>query len=263
MVGRDVPGARREAQPREPGRRRARARQALGRRRPRRRPPYKGVSLDVGPARSSRSRVSQGTASASWPRQSPAFERRRRDVSASTGALVRGDPRAAIAAGVAYVPEDRLGTGLAPNLSIASNFVLKSYRRAGGLVRPAAPAARDPRPCGRADPPSPDRRTRPASAGPAALGRKPPEGRARARVRRQPAPAPRSCADARARRRRDRDGSRVPARRGADWASRVLLISEDLDEILALADRIAVMYEGAILGEFDAAHRPTSRRSDC
>jgi simple sugar transport system ATP-binding protein len=33
----------------------------------------------------------------------------------------------------------------------------------------------------------------------------------------------------------------------------VLLISEDLDEILALADRIAVMYEGAIVGEVDAA----------
>jgi simple sugar transport system ATP-binding protein len=33
----------------------------------------------------------------------------------------------------------------------------------------------------------------------------------------------------------------------------VLLISEDLDEILALADRIAVMYEGAVLGELAAA----------
>ena len=33
----------------------------------------------------------------------------------------------------------------------------------------------------------------------------------------------------------------------------VLLISEDLDEILALADRIAVMYEGSIVGERDAA----------
>jgi simple sugar transport system ATP-binding protein len=29
----------------------------------------------------------------------------------------------------------------------------------------------------------------------------------------------------------------------------VLLISEDLDEILALADRVVVMYEGAIAGE--------------
>ena len=32
----------------------------------------------------------------------------------------------------------------------------------------------------------------------------------------------------------------------------VLLISEDLDEVLTLADRIAVMYEGAIVGEVDA-----------
>jgi simple sugar transport system ATP-binding protein len=33
----------------------------------------------------------------------------------------------------------------------------------------------------------------------------------------------------------------------------VLLISEDLDEIRALADRIAVLYEGALVGEVDAA----------
>jgi general nucleoside transport system ATP-binding protein len=32
----------------------------------------------------------------------------------------------------------------------------------------------------------------------------------------------------------------------------VLLISEDLDEIRALADRILVMYEGGIVGELDA-----------
>jgi simple sugar transport system ATP-binding protein len=39
-----------------------------------------------------------------------------------------GDAREAIHAGVAHVPEDRLRTGVAPSLSIASNVVLKSYR---------------------------------------------------------------------------------------------------------------------------------------
>jgi simple sugar transport system ATP-binding protein len=33
----------------------------------------------------------------------------------------------------------------------------------------------------------------------------------------------------------------------------ILLLSEDLDEILTLADRIAVMYEGEIVGERDGA----------
>jgi simple sugar transport system ATP-binding protein len=32
----------------------------------------------------------------------------------------------------------------------------------------------------------------------------------------------------------------------------VLLISEDLDELLLLADRIVVMYDGRIVGEVDA-----------
>src|SRR5438046_10630626 len=42
--------------------------------------------------------------------------------------LRTGDPRVAIAARIAHVPEDRLGTGVAPTLSIAENAVLKSYR---------------------------------------------------------------------------------------------------------------------------------------
>src|SRR5205814_5923128 len=47
------------------------------------------------------------------------------------GRLTRGgDPLEAIRRGVAYVPDDRLGTGVAPSLSIAENLVLKAFRRA-------------------------------------------------------------------------------------------------------------------------------------
>src|SRR5436190_17085097 len=49
-------------------------------------------------------------------------------VRAAGKRLRGGDPRESIAAGVAYVPEDRLGTGVAAGLNIASNVVLKSYR---------------------------------------------------------------------------------------------------------------------------------------
>ena len=36
-----------------------------------------------------------------------------------------------------------------------------------------------------------------------------------------------------------------------DLGTAILLISEDLDEIRALSDRIAVMYEGRIVGEVE------------
>jgi simple sugar transport system ATP-binding protein len=39
----------------------------------------------------------------------------------------------------------------------------------------------------------------------------------------------------------------------ADNGVGVLLISEDLDEILSLADRVAVMYEGRIVADMPAA----------
>ncbi len=39
----------------------------------------------------------------------------------------------------------------------------------------------------------------------------------------------------------------------------ILLISEDLDELLTLSDRLLVMHEGKILGEFDPE---TAKRHD-
>ena len=48
----------------------------------------------------------------------------------------------------------------------------------------------------------------------------------------------------------------------------MLLVSEDLDEVLALADRLLVMYEGAVVGELERAadgggdRVPHARRAD-
>ena len=100
----------------------------------------------------------------------------------------------------------------------------------------------------------------PGDAGAPALGRQPAEGRARARVLGRPARARDRRADARARRRRDRDRARVPARGGRRRRRRSCSSREDLDELMTLSDRIAVMYEGRIIGEVDAAHG--DRRGD-
>ena len=47
-------------------------------------------------------------------------------------------------------------------------------------------------------------------------------------------------------------------RQAAEDGVAVLLISEDLDEVQVLADRIVVMYEGAIVGERDARTATTA-----
>jgi simple sugar transport system ATP-binding protein len=171
-------------------------------------------------------------------------------VSVEGRRLRTSDPRSAIAAGVAHVPEDRLGTAVAPSLSIAENSVVKSYRGpavsrgpillwrvirrfAVELIRRYAVAA-----------PGPDARARDLSGGnlqKLVLGREF-SGTPRVLV----AASPTRGLDVGA-------ISTVHAylRQAAENEVAVLLISEDLDEILALADRVVVMYEGRLTGEFD------------
>ncbi len=162
-----------------------------------------------------------------------------------------GDPRSAIGAGIAYIPEDRLGTGVAPSLSIASNLVLRSYREPfasrGPLLRLRQIRDRALELI---------RRYRIATPGPAAPARLLSGGNLQKVVlAREFSGRPRLLVAASPTRGLDVgaiETVHVYLRDAAADGMGVLLISEDLDEILALADRIAVIYEGEILGEFDA-----------
>jgi general nucleoside transport system ATP-binding protein len=166
-------------------------------------------------------------------------------------ALRNGDPRDAIESGVAYVPEDRLGTGVAPGLSVASNVVLKSYRGAPVSSGPMLRFRRirelaeglinryDVRTSG---PHVPAWQLSGGNLQKVVLGR-------------EFSGEPAVLVAASPTRGLDVSGIETVHSYLRDAAARgvgVLLISEDLDEILALADRIAVMYEGAIVGERDA-----------
>jgi general nucleoside transport system ATP-binding protein len=165
--------------------------------------------------------------------------------------LSGGDAREAIRAGIAYVPEDRLGTGLAPGLSVADNVVLKSYRKPPAsrgpflILRKIRELAEsviqryDVRASG------PDMPARQLSGG----------NLQKVVLAREFSGDPVVLVAASPTRGLDVAGIETVHAYLRDAAERgvgVLLISEDLDEIRALADRIAVMYEGAVVGERDA-----------
>ena len=165
--------------------------------------------------------------------------------------LPGGDPREAIRAGIAHVPEDRLHTGLAAGLPISSNVVLTSYRgRAvtrGPFLRLGAIRARAVELIRRYDvkapgPATPVRQLSGGNLQKVVLGR---EFSSRPRVLVVAAPT------------RGLDVGAIETvhaylREAAAGGVAVLLVSEDLDEILALADRVAVMYEGRVVDVVDA-----------
>ncbi|MEI8104690.1 MAG: ABC transporter ATP-binding protein [Actinomycetes bacterium] len=168
------------------------------------------------------------------------------------GKVLRGgDPREAIRAGVAHVPEDRLRTGVAPSLSIASNVVLKSYRGGAvgrgpllrlGRVRELAAELIQRYDVKAAGPHVPARQLSGGNLQKVVLGR---EFSSTPSVLVAASPT------------RGLDVSAIETvhrylRDGASAGMGILLISEDLDEILALADRVAVMYEGRVVGVLDA-----------
>jgi simple sugar transport system ATP-binding protein len=157
--------------------------------------------------------------------------------------LENGDPRSAFEAGVGFIPEDRLGTGVAPSLSIAMNLELRTYRETsfGPFLRL-------------------DKMRRAADEAITAYEIKAPGSATEAdnlsggnlqklvlarefsdRVRVLVAASPTRGLDIAA-------VQTVHSHliEAADRGAAVLLLSEDIDEILALNDRILVMYEGEL-----------------
>jgi len=172
-------------------------------------------------------------------------------VSVDGRPLRKGDPRAAIHAGVAHIPEDRLHTGVAPSLSIASNVVLKSYRdesnSRGPLLRLRTIGERARALIHQFDvhAPGPGTPARQLSGG----------NLQKVVIGREFSGTPRVLIAAAPTRGLDVGAIANVQNYLRDAASRdmsVLLISEDLDEVLELADRIAVLYEGRIAGEVEA-----------
>jgi simple sugar transport system ATP-binding protein len=162
--------------------------------------------------------------------------------------LRSGDAAHAINLGIAYVPEDRMHTGVSPSLSVADNLILKSHRRApmsirGWLLRHGAirTHAKDLMTRFNIAAPGPDTPTRLLSGG----------NVQKVVLARELSSRPRVIVAANPTRGLDvgaTEAVRALLIRAASEGVGILLLSEDLDEILVLADRIAVMYEGRIVG---------------
>jgi simple sugar transport system ATP-binding protein len=180
------------------------------------------------------------------------------EVQIAGQSLTNAPPLAMIEAGVAYVPEDRSATGSAPNLSVAENLALKRFRTSAlgwgillnrrAMAQAAAHLVRDY-----------------AIATPtvATAARKLSGGNLQKVIlAREISAKPTVLVAAYPTRGLD-VGAIENVRRlilqGRDQGMAVLLISEDLDEIFAMADRIVVLYEGQIMGEMagEAADRET------
>jgi simple sugar transport system ATP-binding protein len=161
-------------------------------------------------------------------------------------------PREMIAAGVVHVPSDRLGMGLAPNMSLAENLAIRSYRK--------PPLARGP---------FLDRRRMAAAAvelierfnvstpGPATPARNLSGGNQQKAILAREITAGHATAEGAvivaADPTRGLDVGAVEAVRShlaaaSRRGSAVLLISEDLDDLLVMADRIAVFHRGEVMG---------------
>ena len=155
-------------------------------------------------------------------------------------------------AGVAHIPEDRLATGLIPGLDLAANAILRDY--------PRQPLARGPFLVPRAIATFADRLLREhdvkATGRTVRLSGLSGGNQQKLLLGRELAGQPRLIVAVHPTRGVDIGATETIHRLLREQRARgaaTLLISEDLDELLALADRIAVLFAGRVMGTLPAA----------
>src|SRR6266536_2130066 len=162
----------------------------------------------------------------------------------------------AIDAGLGYVPEERMGVGVAPGLTIADNLMLKSYREDGqGPILHAKQASLNAAKL--------IERFDIVARGPKTLARELSGGNIqRLLLARELSGHPKILIAASPTRGLDVAATESVRRLLVQSAERgvgVLLVSEDLDEVLDLSDRVAVMYRGRVVGVVDRDNADVDR----
>jgi ABC-type uncharacterized transport system ATPase subunit len=184
----------------------------------------------------------------------------------SNGGSVRVDgrdvtnrsPAEIVRSGVAHVPEDRIATGLAPRLDVASNAILRDYANPplakGPFLIPRAIAAFADRLIAEYDVKTPGRRAKVATLSGG--------NQQKLLIARELSGEPTVVVAVHPTRGVDVGATEtihglLDAQRQRGAA--VLLISEDLDELNALSDRIAVLYDGRVMGVVDVETSDTEQ----
>ncbi len=162
--------------------------------------------------------------------------------------IINRPPRQAIERQIAHVPEDRTGVGSAPSLSLAENLIMKSYRATpvgtGWVLNRPVIRSQAEELKGAYDivAPNIDVQARLLSGG----------NLQKAILAREMSAQPKIIVAVQPT--RGLDVGAIEAVQRVLLAERargtaILLFSEELEEVMSLSDRIAVIYEGQIMGE--------------
>ncbi len=165
-------------------------------------------------------------------------------------AITGADPLRVHRAGLAAIPEDRMHVGVAPSLSVEDNLALMAYRRpplsSGPFLRRSRIRARALELIERFDirTPGPTTSTRLLSGG----------NVQKVLLAREMSSGPKVLVAASPTRGLDVgaiENVRTALVEASEQGVGVLLVSEDLDEVLSLSDRVAVIFEGRIVAVLD------------